>query len=783
LRWLRERDAGLSAVRRAARTAIVMPILFAVGAGVIRDPEIATFAAFGSFALLLLADFGGRIRDRLLAQVCLVGVGAVLVTVGTLASRTPWTAVPAMAVVAFAVLFAGVVSSVLASATTSALLSFILPVMLPGGPGSIPGRLGGWLLAGAVSVIAIGILWPAPDHEPLRGVAAEACRRLAWRLQTEVAHAAGGLDDPAVLDGARAEAKASVERVRTTFFATPYRPTGLTTSARTVVRLVDELVWLEEIMDRAVPGPHRHVTDPAVCAVRSAAASLLDHAATALEQSADDGRLEAHRQRLADALGEMERQVTRTLPVQRVPAARVLAMEPALVDERARDRESGEVRELVSSLEPSFRAQEMSFAVTAIAANVSATRAAQERTWWEQLIGRQPAGIAGPLSSAQERAEAHLERHSVWLRNSLRGALALAAAVLVADLTGVQHSFWVVLGTLAVLRSNALSTGQNAIRAVGGTVAGVIIGGALVGLIGTHQTVLWALLPLAILFAGLAPATISFAAGQAAFTITLMVLFNIIQPTGWSVGLVRIEDVALGCLVSLLVGILFWPSGATSVLGRALAEAYAESARYLRSCVDFGMQCCDPGGGPPPSPQQQSARSAAASRRLDDAFRGFLAERGTKHLPLAKVTVLITGVVGVRLTADAVLDLWTGSDGASEQDRAAARIELMHIADRVAVWYEALARTLQGSAPLPDPLPHDTAADARFIDAVRRNVRDADGYTTAAAVRMIWSGDHVDAARRLQTSLAEPARAVFKARRRRWSGVVAIPRRDHAMVG
>ena len=39
----------------------------------------------------------------------------------------------------------------------------------------------------------------------------------------------------------------------------------------------------------------------------------------------------------------------------------------------------------------------------------------------------------------------------------MRGAIALGLAVLVADLTGVQHSFWVVLGTLTVLRSNALS--------------------------------------------------------------------------------------------------------------------------------------------------------------------------------------------------------------------------------------------------------------------------------------------------------------------------------------
>ena len=66
----------------------------------------------------------------------------------------------------------------------------------------------------------------------------------------------------------------------------------------------------------------------------------------------------------------------------------------------------------------------------------------------------------------QERASAHIEPHSVWLHNSVRGAIGLGLAVLVSDLTGVQHSFWVVLGTLSVLRSNAFNTGQNVLRAL-----------------------------------------------------------------------------------------------------------------------------------------------------------------------------------------------------------------------------------------------------------------------------------------------------------------------------
>ena len=248
---------------------------------------------------------------------------------------------------------------------------------------------------------------------------------------------------------------------------------------------------------------------------------------------------------LTGALTRMERGATADLPVrQAAPGASPIAAEEP-------------VSEFITSLDPSFRAQELSFAVSLIAGNIDLTAAAERRSWRERLLGRQPEGLAGTLSAAQERAAAHVERHSVWLHNSVRGAVGLGLAVLVAKLTGVQHSFWVVLGTLSVLRSNALNTGQNVVRGLFGTVVGFIIGAALLALIGTNTTLLWFLLPLAILFAGVAPAAISFAAGQAAFTLTLVILFNIIQPAGWRVGLLRVEDIALGCAVSLVVGTAF----------------------------------------------------------------------------------------------------------------------------------------------------------------------------------------------------------------------------------
>ncbi|HEY1322891.1 MAG TPA: FUSC family protein, partial [Streptosporangiaceae bacterium] len=365
----------------------------------------------------------------------------------------------------------------------------------------------------------------------------------------------------------------------------------------------------------------------------------------------------------------------------------------------------------------------------------------------------------GTLSAARERITSYLEPHSVWLHNSLRGAAGLGLAVLAARLTGVQHSFWVVLGALSVLRSTALNTGQDAVRAMIGTVAGFIVGAALLAAIGTNTALLWFLLPLAVFFAGVAPAVISFAGGQAAFTIILVILFNIIQPTGWRVGLVRIEDVAIGAGVSLVVGVLFWPRGAAPALRRALAQAYADGAGYLASTVRSGMSRGDPGAPASPALADDAARAAAASRRLDDAFRTYLAERGTKRFPLADVAGLVSGVAGLRLEADAVLDLWRGDDGRGGGDMAAARREILGAADRVTTWYDDLAATMISGGEVPPPLAHDQVADGRLVEAVRHDLLAHDGTASTTAVRMIWTDDHLDVVRRLQAAIISPARA------------------------
>ncbi len=157
------------------------------------------------------------------------------------------------------------------------------------------------------------------------------------------------------------------------------------------------------------------------------------------------------------------------------------------------------------------------------------------------------------------------------------------------------------------------------------------------------------MLPVAVLISGIAPAMISFVAGQAAFTLVVVILFNIIEPVGWKVGLTRIEDVAIGCGVSVVVGLLFWPRGATAALGRALSHAFVANSAYMADAVDrltMTSRLVDVG----PSEQM----SQRAYLLLDDAYRQYFTERGAKVVSVDTVARLFTGSNRLRLGADAL---------------------------------------------------------------------------------------------------------------------------------
>ena len=147
--WVRRKDPGLLAIKRSVRAAIAMPTVFGLTHVLFSDPQVSLLGALGSFSILLLVDFPGPPRIRLLSYVLLWLVGSGLIALGTVVSTDKWAAVAVMAVVGFAVLFVGIVSPLAAAASTATLLVFVLPVAVAQPASAIGPRLLGWAFAGA----------------------------------------------------------------------------------------------------------------------------------------------------------------------------------------------------------------------------------------------------------------------------------------------------------------------------------------------------------------------------------------------------------------------------------------------------------------------------------------------------------------------------------------------------------------------------------------------------------------------------------------------------------
>jgi hypothetical protein len=538
------------------------------------------------------------------------------------------------------------------------------------------------------------LLSPPSPGDRLRAAAARSARELAARLEASVSGTVSGTVSGAPGPADRAAFQQAGDELTSVFARTPYRPTGLATADQGLASVVQLLEWCTTLIADATDGHLR--LDRAPACDRELFASI----AVVLRQAGDLLAGQDGKAALPD-VGEMERR-----------------QEASVTCHRALDSLDDDLVEVSASR--AIHAATISIAVRAMVGDVLiATRragpetiAARRRGWY----GARAQGTAEPRAAALSGAVRVMARHaslrSVWFLNSLRGSLALAAAVLVADQTGVQHGLWVVLGALSVLRSNAASTGSTALRALSGTVIGFAAGAVLLVGLGTSTPVLWAALPIAIAVAAYAPGTLPFAVGQAGFTVAVLVLFNLLQPVGWKLGLLRLQDVAMGCAVSLVVGVLFWPRGASAVVGDDLADAFRRGAAYLTQAVDLAL-------GTRRDPPDTATAAVTAGIRLDEALRGYLAEQGTKRLSKEDLWTLVVATMQLRLTATSLASL-QALEPASLQaleparlrqpgmDRARAALE--HDMANIAGFYQRVAALVGRPAPHQVALPASVPA-------------------------------------------------------------------------
>ena len=553
---LTSRDPGGLGLNRGLRAAIVAPAVFAFSVGVLGNDAVALCAIFGAAAALLFADFGGTHRSRSEAYLLLGVVGALLLALGTAVSDAPVLAVVLTFFVVAVVRFTANLGPRWAAAMSPTILAFVLGALVPAPTSVIPDRMLGWAIGLLVATIAASVIRPNRTSVRIDAEAAKACDALVATFRMLCAQGSSETER----DAARAQVCTARESLRIVSLM-PSRPSGAGADAVARRQILDRLARVCLIVETAL----REVSHPLTAdldAMAGLAIETLVEAAAVLRTGVD---VETLTGRLRSRNDIRDTTLTRLVASVRVGA------DPASV---------------VQDVDWGFAIRASTWHVDVIGRNVAFLAGVTDiSTWTEPVVIVPERSGAGRRGRLRRLVGVHAVPSSVWFRDATRAGIAVGASVALAFALDIQHAFWVALGTLSVLRSCAFATGRSAVSAAIGTAVGFGVAALAFAVVGVADPALWILLIIGFFAAGYLPQISGMVAGQAAFTVAVIALFNIVEPSGWQIGLVRLENVALGVSVSAIVALVFWPRRLEPLVARLTQELADRAGGVLASTL------------------------------------------------------------------------------------------------------------------------------------------------------------------------------------------------------
>ncbi len=303
--------------------------------------------------------------------------------------------------------------------------------------------------------------------------------------------------------------------------------------------------------------------------------------------------------------------------------------------------------------------------------------------------GAKSDGLRVAAAHGLRRVRANLTLKPVHVHDALRLSTGLALATAAVSVFGLAHGFWVAFATLTVVKSNVRATGRSVEAAIAGTILGGVIAFALIaGLEPTSRAYL-VMLPLVIAVAIYANVAVSFLAGQAGFTLVIVVLFNLLGPAGWRIGIVRFEDVLAGPLAGLLIGAVAWPRGASASIAAATADLLEHGAAYLADTA-----CAVASPVPARAGSSRRQRAADAAVRAESPFAQYLAEHPSPAVAARWARLLSTRT-----------RLWYAGDliAAAPRGHTGPVAGVIASAERLRDRYARLARSLRDRRAAPEP--------------------------------------------------------------------------------
>ena len=586
------------ALRRATRAAVVVPPVLFVMLSVPYLQQAAVFGVFGVLSLLLFADFGGPLRDRFLAYVITTAVGVPLIVLGITVGQQPLRAALIMFVVAMIVGTAAVLRGMIAGAQTVLLLATVLSLTAASPGTQIPAMVT-WTIGGLAAAVAALVLWPARPSLKLFRQLSTLYGEAATLMRTRWAD-----PDPQAYEAALSQFDADLKALRASYDGNLLRPSGLTDTDRSIAQLVDLLTrlrgyhkWVDVVPADSPPAPELHAATEKFAAV---VADELDRISRELVNpkghSVDPDRIRLARNAHLDAVNAWVAAHRATWP-------------------------GADVRRELDDLFP--------LRVASVSTELASASAEGDTNFYDATL---ESNLAATGEGPWRRFTRNLTWSSPWFRNALRAAIALSISVWLAKDLGLDHAFWIVLGTLTALRFDALGTGRTAVQALAGTAAGVLIGAGLIEVVGDNTTVWWILLPIALLITGYTPGNFSLAAGQAGFSVTVIVVFSLFAPATLATAELRLLDVTIGLVVSLTVSLLMWPRGVVATLHQRMTTAISAATDHLLMSIDYLV-----GGAVDEELLDEfGARSAIAMDQAREAYDLSIAQKPPQTVPIGR---------------------------------------------------------------------------------------------------------------------------------------------------
>jgi uncharacterized membrane protein YccC len=550
--WLKAKDPGLVAVKRAVRVTLAACVAFYFSRYVLDNTQMATFASFGCIALGGLSEVTGEPWERTKTYAAALVAGIVLVTLGTVLAVNTWAAVAGMLLVGFLIAYAGVGGPRVVGAANGLQLLYILPSFPPYLPDALGSRLIGLILAVSLLAIADRTIWPPPVPTPFRRRLAEAIQVIRDRLVTLLEADADGKprvqSDEAI--GLRLSRIAPLERP-----TGPGRRDRAAMQAATLLRGLEARVGvLAELAGRNHP-PASHYEGAKLLGVT---AGSLGESAEALEGQGPDpdpasveAALTGYLRRRESLGGGSETDHDLPIRLRFAVVVEELAVWTRDLAVATRIMQGDRVRE-------------------------PAARSIAEPFWY--------ATRSGP-SLWFTRFRGHFTPRSVFFQNAIRLAVGLAAARLVAGVLDLSHGFWMLLATLTLMRTSATTTRAAVVPAFLGTAAGGLVAGLVLALAGADSVVYGVAFPFVMFLALAGGPLLGPIVGQALFTLLVAMLFAQMAPVSWRLAEVRVFDVVLGGLLGAVVGVLVWPRGAQGEMRRTSKATLDAAANDLVSTV------------------------------------------------------------------------------------------------------------------------------------------------------------------------------------------------------